>query len=45
MGQIYKNKKGFKIKNVKGVSPTKEKAVKRLQAVVISQQEQKKKNK
>ena len=30
---IFKTKKGYKIKNVKGVSPTKKQAVKRLRAI------------
>ena len=34
---IFKVKQGFKIKNVKGASPTKAKAVKRLRAIKADQ--------
>jgi len=34
---ITKTKKGYKIKNVKGTSPTKKAAIKRLRAVKASQ--------
>ena len=34
---IFKSKGGFRIQNVKGVSPTKKQAVRRLAAIKISQ--------
>ena len=40
---IKKTSKGYKIKNVKGKSPTKKAAVKRLKAVKASQAKKKKK--
>ena len=39
---IKKTSSGYKIENVKGTSPTKEKAVKRLQAIKANQKSKKK---